>query len=152
MVEWELVCKVGELGGNRAQGSGYFLVIPYFWESIYSSETKNSLKLEEIKVTNYEDRFSKKELDKLVRKAEKYKADDEEMKKKIEARNSVESYFVNLKNIINDEKLSSKHGVANKEKMKEAIEVANLWQNKNRFIKLENLEEIVMELQGLGIR
>lgn len=114
-------------------------------------ENENSEQLEEIKMTNYEDRFSKEELKKLVREAKKYKADDEENKKKMEARISVESYFYNLKNIISDEKLSSKLAVASKKKMEDAIEMENLWSNGNQFVKLENLVEIITELKGLAI-
>ncbi|KAL8102979.1 hypothetical protein AgCh_027493 [Apium graveolens] len=114
-------------------------------------ENEHGEKLEEIKMTNYEDRFSKEELKKLVQEAKKYKADDEENKKKMEARISVESYFYNLKNILSDEKLSSKLAVASKKKMEDAVEMENLWSNGNQFVKLENLVEIINELKGLAI-
>ena len=116
-----------------------------------SAENENSEPLEEIKVPTYEDRFSKEELKKLVQEAKKYKADDEENKKKMEARIAVESYFYNLKNIISDERLSSRFGVASRKKMKDAIDIENLWSNGNQFVKLENLEEIIKELKGLAI-
>lgn len=116
-----------------------------------SAENENSEPLEEIKVPTYEDRFSKEELKKLVHEAKKYKADDEENKKKMEARIAVESYFYNLKNIISDERLSSRFGVASRKKMKDAIDIENLWSNGNQFVKLENLEEIIKELKGLAI-
>ncbi|KAL1806100.1 hypothetical protein ACET3Z_029168 [Daucus carota] len=116
-----------------------------------SAENENSEPLEEIKVPTYEDRFSKEKLKKLVQEAKKYKADDEENKKKMEARIAVESYFYNLKNIISDERLSSRFGVASRKKMKDAIDIENLWSNGNQFVKLENLEEIIKELKGLAI-
>lgn len=114
-------------------------------------ENENSEQLEEIKMPNYKDRFSKEELKKLVQEAKKFKADDEENKKKMEVRISVESYFYNLKNIICDEKSSSKLAVPSKKKMEDAIEMENLWSNGNQFVKLENLVEIITELKGLAI-
>lgn len=115
-----------------------------------SAKNKNSGQLEETKVPNEEDPFSKMELEKLIRAAEKYKAEDEENKKKMEARNFVESYFIELENIISDQKLSSKLAVARKKKMEDAIEMAKLWSKGNQFVKFENLEIIAMELKDLA--
>ena len=41
----------------------------------------------------------------MVAEAEKFSAEDEAQKKKIEAKNNLESYCHNIKNTLNDEKL-----------------------------------------------
>lgn len=44
----------------------------------------------------------------MVSDAEKYKGEDEKMKKRIEAKNSFENYCFQMKNTLNDEKLKEK--------------------------------------------
>ena len=44
----------------------------------------------------------------MVNEAEKYKGEDETMKKRIEAKNSFENYCFQMKNTLNDEKLREK--------------------------------------------
>ena len=43
----------------------------------------------------------------MVQEAEKYKAEDEEHKKRIDSKNSLENYAFNMRNTIRDEKVSS---------------------------------------------
>ena len=57
----------------------------------------------------------------MVNDAEKYKAEDELMKKKIEARNNLENYCFQMKNTLNDEKLKS----AFTEEEKRTVEAAS---------------------------
>lgn len=45
-----------------------------------------------ITITNDKGRLSKDEIEKMVKDAEKYKAEDEEVKKKVEAKNEMENY------------------------------------------------------------
>jgi predicted RNA-binding Zn ribbon-like protein len=60
-----------------------------------------------ITITNDKGRLSKEEIERMVQEAERYKSEDEEHKKKIEARNSLENYAYNLRNTIKDEKVGS---------------------------------------------
>merc|ERR1712113_892930 len=57
-----------------------------------SAEDKNTKKANKITITNDRGRLSKEDIEKMVADAEKYKADDEELKKKIEAKNQLENY------------------------------------------------------------
>jgi len=47
-------------------------------------------------------------IDKLVKDAEKYKEQDEKIRRKVEAKNGLESYCLNVKHAVNDEKLQGK--------------------------------------------
>lgn len=73
-----------------------------------SAMDKASGKNEKITITNDKGRLSKEEIERMVHEAEKYKADDEKIKKKVEAKNGLESYCVQMKNTLNDEKLKDK--------------------------------------------
>lgn len=58
-----------------------------------------------IVITNDKGRLSKDEIERMVQEAEKYKVEDEEHKKRIDAKNSLENYAFNMRNTIRDEKV-----------------------------------------------
>lgn len=59
---------------------------------------------QKITITNDKGRLNKEEIERMVQEAEKYKAEDEEHKKRIEAKNSLENYAFNMRNTIRDDK------------------------------------------------
>lgn len=60
-----------------------------------------------IVITNDKGRLSKDEIERMVQEAEKYKVEDEEHKKRIDAKNSLENYAFNMRNTIRDDKVNS---------------------------------------------
>ena len=73
-----------------------------------SAMDKASGKNEKITITNDKGRLSKEEIERMVHEAEKYKDADDKIKRTVEAKNGLESYCVQMKNTLHDEKLSSK--------------------------------------------
>ena len=69
---------------------------------------KASGKAEKITITNDKGRLSKEEIEKMVQDAEKFKDQDDQVKKRIEAKNGLENYCFQIKNTMNDEKLKDK--------------------------------------------
>lgn len=69
---------------------------------------KSTGKSNKITITNDKGRLSKDEIEKLVRDAEKFKGEDELIKKKVEAKNALENYCYSVKNTLKDEKLKDK--------------------------------------------
>jgi len=69
---------------------------------------KASGKAEKITITNDKGRLSKDEIEKMVQDAEKFKDQDDQVKKRIEAKNGLENYCFQIKNTMNDEKLKDK--------------------------------------------
>merc|ERR1740138_611692 len=57
-----------------------------------SAADKATGKVNKITITNDKGRLNKDEIEKMVQDAEKYKAEDEAMKAKVEAKNSFENY------------------------------------------------------------
>lgn len=57
-----------------------------------SAEDKGTGKSSKITITNEKGRLSKEEIEKMVQDAEKFKGEDEVMKKRIDAKNSFENY------------------------------------------------------------
>ena len=63
-----------------------------------SASEKSSGKSNKIVITNDKGRLSKEEIDKMVEEAERYKAADNEVKERIEAKNNLEAFIYDVKN------------------------------------------------------
>jgi heat shock 70kDa protein 1/2/6/8 len=85
----------------------------------------------------------------MVQEAEKYKAEDEEHKKKVEAKNALENYAYNMRNTIRDEKISSKLPAADKKKIEDAIEAAIQWLEGNQLAEADEFEDKMKELESI---
>lgn len=73
-----------------------------------SAVDKGTGKINKITITNDKGRLSKEEIERMVNEAEKFKGEDEKVKKRIEAKNALENYCFSMKNTLNDEKLRDK--------------------------------------------
>lgn len=69
-----------------------------------SAVDKASGKSEKITITNDTNRLSQEEIEKMIKEAEKYKAEDDALKEKIEAKNQLESTCYSLKNQLAEHK------------------------------------------------
>ncbi|CAN0862560.1 Heat shock 70 kDa protein [Linum grandiflorum] len=114
-----------------------------------SAEDKTAGVKNKITITNDKGRLSKEEIERLVQEAERYKAEDEEVKKKVEAKNSLENYAYNMRNTIKDEKFAGKLDPADKEKIEKAIEETVQWIDGNQLAEVEEFEDKLKELEGL---
>eukprot|EP00362_Geleiidae_sp_MMETSP1317_P000051 CAMPEP_0201281900 /NCGR_PEP_ID=MMETSP1317-20130820/4313_1 /ASSEMBLY_ACC=CAM_ASM_000770 /TAXON_ID=187299 /ORGANISM="Undescribed Undescribed, Strain Undescribed" /LENGTH=77 /DNA_ID=CAMNT_0047593091 /DNA_START=1540 /DNA_END=1773 /DNA_ORIENTATION=+ len=61
-----------------------------------------------ITITNEKGRLSKEEIDRMVADAERFKSEDDKARSKVEAKNGLEAYAYNMKNLLIDEKLKDK--------------------------------------------
>jgi L1 cell adhesion molecule like protein len=114
-----------------------------------SAEDKTTGQKNKITITNDKGRLSKDEIERMVQEAEKYKAEDEEHKKKVEAKNQVENYAYNMRNSINDEKVSSKLDADDKKKIEDAIEGAINWLEANQLAEIDEFDDKLKELEGI---
>ncbi|XP_061338313.1 heat shock 70 kDa protein 4-like isoform X3 [Gastrolobium bilobum] len=87
--------------------------------------------------------------EKMVQEAEKYKAEDEEHKKKVDAKNALENYAYNMRNTIKDEKIGSKLSPEDKKKIEDAIENAIQWLDGNQLAEADEFEDRMKELESL---
>merc|ERR1712054_24127 len=100
-------------------------------------------------ITNDKGRLSKEEIERMVQEAEKYKAEDEEHSKKIEAKNALENYAYNMRNTMNDEKLADKIDPADKEKIFSEIDKAIEWLDSNQLAEVDEFQDKLKELEGI---
>merc|ERR1719499_2041234 len=82
-----------------------------------SAQDKSTGKSNQITITNEKGRLSQAEIDRMVQEAEKYRAEDESNKAKIEAKNGLENYCFTMRNTLNEEKLKDKFEGDDKDKI-----------------------------------
>merc|ERR1711953_1471120 len=94
-------------------------------------------------------RLSQAEIDRMVQEAEKYKAEDEVNKQKIEAKNGLENYCFQMRNTLSDDKLKDKFEAGDKEKIEAAVQEALDWLDKNQLAEKDEFESRQKELEGV---
>ncbi|KAG0591248.1 hypothetical protein M758_1G157100 [Ceratodon purpureus] len=114
-----------------------------------SAEDKTTGQKNKITITNDKGRLSKDEIEKMVQDADKYKSEDEDHKKKIEAKNSLENYAYNMRNTIKDEKIASNLDGADKKKIEDAVEAAIQWLDQNQLAEADEFDDKMKELESI---
>jgi len=114
-----------------------------------SAEDKSTGQKNKITITNDKGRLSKEEIERMVQEAEKYKAEDEEHKKKVEAKNALENYAYNMRNTMGDDNAGGKLEAEDKAKITAAVEEAIEWLEGNQMGEVDEFEDKLKELEGL---
>lgn len=83
----------------------------------------------------------------MVQEAEKYKAEDEEHKKKIDAKNNLENYAYNLRNTMNDEKVAGKLSEEDKATINKHVDDSISWLDNNQQCEVDEYEDKLKELE-----
>ncbi|KAF8106114.1 hypothetical protein N665_0147s0068 [Sinapis alba] len=114
-----------------------------------SAEDKTAGVRNQITITNDKGRLSKEEIEKMVQDAEKYKAEDEQVKKRVEAKNSLENYAYNMRNTVKDEKVAQKLDQEDKQKIEKAVDETIEWIEGNQLAEVDEFEYKLKELEGI---
>jgi L1 cell adhesion molecule like protein len=97
-----------------------------------SALEKGTGKSSDIKITNDTGRLSKDQIEKMVQDAEKYKAEDEAIAKKISARNELEGFLSNAKSNASED---------NKEAVEKRVDEIRDWIADNESASVEEIED-----------
>lgn len=115
-----------------------------------TAEEKGTGKQQKITITNDSNRLSKDEVERMVRDAEKFKADDEQVMAKIEARNKLESYCYQMREtVLDNEEMKRKLGEEDVSTLEVKVREMNEWLDGNREASKEEYEEKVREIEGV---
>merc|ERR1712187_987293 len=98
-------------------------------------------------ITNETGRLSQAEIDRMVQEAEKYRAEDENQKVKIEAKNGLENYCFTMRNTLQEEKLKDKFEDGDKDKIEKAVQETLDWLDKNQLAEKDEFEAKQKELE-----
>lgn len=96
-----------------------------------SALEKSTGKSQKITITNDRSRLSTEDIERLVREAEQYKSQDDEMREKIEAKNQLENYVYSVKSSILEEKVASSLGEDDKKTVNNTVDETLSWINNN---------------------
>ncbi|ESO92771.1 hypothetical protein LOTGIDRAFT_190284 [Lottia gigantea] len=110
------------------------------------AEDKSTGKSNKITITNDKGRLSSEEIEKLVQEAEKYKDEDEKQKRKISARNQLESYVFNVKQVL-DNGGADKICDSDKETVKQCCDETIQWLDNNALAEKDEYEHRLDEVQ-----
>jgi len=116
-----------------------------------SALEKSTGKENKITITNDKGRLSQDEIERMVAEAEKYKAEDDANKNRIEAKNGLENYCYSLKSSIEGEEVKDKIPEEDKTALTEAIEDAIKWLDANPTAEKEEYEEKQKSLEGVAM-
>eukprot|EP00186_Timspurckia_oligopyrenoides_P004777 CAMPEP_0182442712 /NCGR_PEP_ID=MMETSP1172-20130603/1618_1 /TAXON_ID=708627 /ORGANISM="Timspurckia oligopyrenoides, Strain CCMP3278" /LENGTH=656 /DNA_ID=CAMNT_0024637729 /DNA_START=27 /DNA_END=1997 /DNA_ORIENTATION=- len=114
-----------------------------------SAEDKSTGNKNKITITNDKGRLSKEQIEKMVEEAEQYKAEDDEAKKRIDAKNGLENYAYNVRNTIGDEKLASKLDESDKKAIEDKVKEALSWFEENDSASTEEYESMQKALEAV---
>jgi len=109
---------------------------------------KSSGKQQKITITNDKGRLSKEQINEMIKKAEQLKEEDEKNYKRVEAKNSFESYVYNWRNQLDNQELTSKLDPADVEKSKEIIKDMQSWLDANTTASAEEFEHKQKECES----
>merc|ERR1711950_91550 len=114
-----------------------------------SAQDKSTGKSNQITITNEKGRLSQAEIDRMVSEAEKFRAEDEANRSKIEAKNGLENYCFTMRNTLQEEKLKEKFESGDKEKIEKAVQETLDWLDKNQLAEKDEFEAKQKELEGV---
>ena len=114
-----------------------------------SASDKASGKVESITIQNDKGRLNKNDIEKMVAEAEKYKAEDEKEKLRIEARNRLENYAFQTKSSIEQKDIKEKLSEEDLKKLESSISDCLSWLDKNDNVSTEEIENKEKEFQSL---
>lgn len=114
-----------------------------------SALEKSIGKSEKITITNNKGRLSKEDIEKMVKEAERFKAEDDLLKKKIEAKNNLENYTYSVKNTLQEEKLKDKFSEEDKKKINDEVEQISKWLDCNPNADTNEYESKMKKLEDL---
>merc|ERR1712154_694822 len=105
----------------------------------------------ENKITNDKGRLSQDEIERMVSEAEKYKAEDDANRNRIEAKNGLENYCFSLRSSIDSDEVKDKIPADDKKTLEDKIEETISWLDSNQTAEKEEFEEKQKELEGIAL-
>merc|ERR1719326_2638970 len=114
-----------------------------------TAKDKSTGKDSNITITNDKGRLSQDDIERMVKEAEKYAAEDDAQKEKVEAKNALENYSYSMRNSINDEKMKDKIDAADKETIETAIKETTDWLDANQSAEKDEYEAKQKELEAI---
>ncbi|RWR76765.1 heat shock cognate protein 2-like protein [Cinnamomum micranthum f. kanehirae] len=102
-----------------------------------SAEVKTTGQKNGITIANDQYGLSKQEIDKILQDSEKYKLEDQEYKRKVEAKSHLEMFLYKLKNAVQDGTVAVKLAAADRTEVENAIQETIDWLQTSKTLQYE---------------
>nr|Q06248.1 RecName: Full=Heat shock 70 kDa protein IV; Short=HSP70 IV [Paracentrotus lividus]CAA43653.1 heat shock protein protein [Paracentrotus lividus] len=112
-----------------------------------TAKDESSGRSNKITITNDSDRLSKDDIDRMINDAERFKAEDDAQRERINAKNQLEGYAFNLKSAVDDAAAQSKLSPGDKETVTKAVNDVLQWLDSNSLADKEEFTYKLEELQ-----
>jgi len=116
-----------------------------------SALEKSTGKENKITITNDKGRLSQDEIERMVGEAERFKAEDDANRHRIEAKNGLENYCYSLKSSISSEEVAGKIPEDQKAHLDATIDDTISWLDANPAAEKEEYEEKQKALEGVAM-
>jgi heat shock 70kDa protein 1/2/6/8 len=114
-----------------------------------SASEESTGRSNDIQIKNESGRLSPEEIERMVNEAAKFKEEDEQQKKLIEAKSGFENYVYGIKRTLNDDNLKDKFEENDRQTLQTAVDDETSWLNNNPSATIEEYEERKKTLEGL---
>jgi heat shock protein 1/8 len=112
-----------------------------------SAKDTSSGKSEKITITNDKNRLSKEEIERMVAEAEKYKAEDDKQRQRLDAKNQLESYVYNVRNLLDEPETAKKLDPADVSTVKTKVQEVISWIDGNQTAEKDEFEAKQKEIE-----
>uniref|UniRef100_A0A0G4GSW7 Uncharacterized protein n=2 Tax=Chromera velia TaxID=505693 RepID=A0A0G4GSW7_9ALVE len=115
-----------------------------------SAEDKATSKSNKITIERDQTNLSPEDIERMLREAEEFEAEDKLVKERIDARNSLDSYLYSMKSSVEDgDKLRDKLDEDQKEKILQAVKEAEEWLSENPEAEADEIKEQHKEVESV---
>ena len=115
---------------------------------MYQLEIKKHCKENKIVITNDKGCLSKEDIDRMVSEAEKYKEEDDNRRKVIDAKNGFEGYIYSVKNSLDGERVKSVFSEEELKELRSRLETEVEWVETHDSESLETYERHKSDLES----
>ncbi|XP_064612678.1 heat shock protein 70 B2-like [Liolophura sinensis] len=112
-----------------------------------SAQDKSTGKQNKITITNDKGRLSKEDIERMLAEAEKYKDDDAKHRERVSARNQLEGYVFNVKQVVSEH--GSKLSENDRNTVISTCDETLKWMDGNSLAEKEELEYKLKEVQNI---
>jgi len=114
-----------------------------------SAIEKSTGKSEKITISNASNKLSKEDIEKMVQEAEKFKADDDIVVKRVEAKNKLEGYVYNIKSsVLTEDKMKKALG-DDLLTVEKTVEETIKWIDENQTVDTQDYEDKQKEVEAV---
>nr|AAB81865.1 heat-shock cognate protein 70 [Dictyostelium discoideum] len=114
-----------------------------------SAEDKSTGNKHKITITNDKGRLTAEQIEKMVKDAEMFKAQDEAQREVVESKNKLENYAYTVRSTIKDDKIAAKLSKEDRKTVEEKSDEAINWLHANDSATKEEYEKAMKDLEAV---